>query len=667
MLQANRTQNTEAVSQEQSLAITKKVLRSSLGCIMYLRAVFPDEAFEDDNEHQVRIKRLIRGQHPEADLLLNWLEHGIFDALSRQYLRQLVVGISLDLGETEKRQQGGSNDKMVETYTFNFSNQDGHPSVQLEAPSERGSGSGQHRQARTLQTVAQVQGSVAQILRRLIVYTQTLEALTAEKFVNIRLYYWTDITPTDYEPPGFGACRSGSDPFQIESPALKISMGNVSTGYHSLELLIQHMQEYPPQGNSMDTQESLIWVPESSPVIEEPVQNEHEESPVRELYEQGSSKRIGNFVEDTDGSSRQPLVVNPGAIARQKPALSNASTGTDRVSVVYLGSALSSLSKGNGPATSSAAHTPILGSVQTRNKSSAEEPFDPAADLERGPSMLSIRPGTDILNCVCGAEGDESDMVQCSECNLWGHLWCYCYSSCRDTRRPEKDLCYKCLLQKHVGLGRPDQLKTFFANPVWTNLQDSCLLRRAIAILWQEGYSGCYKFSKRIHIKITKARAMEKVLIDQEYLRNQTLANQPGAKPSSRARHDWRILKGDYARENVMSMFDPGWLLDQFQSASDSCQEDHAPVEQGDVSSQADVERLPQEPQTLVAESTVPTQVLDSIPSQISEIRTFTPVREETPFAVSSREKTPERAIRKVKASEPLPRDHDRHRHKKRK
>ncbi|KAF9333473.1 DNA binding protein [Podila minutissima] len=668
MLQANRTRNTEVVSQEQSLAITKKVLRSSLGCIMYLRSMFPDEAFEDDNEHQVRIKRLVRGQHSEADLLLDWLEHGIFDALSRQYLRQLVVGISLDLGETKMVQQDSSNDKMVETYTFNFLYQGGHPSVQLEAPSENVSGSGQHSQAPTLQRVAQVQGSIAQMLRRLIVYTQTLEALTAEKFVNIRLYYWRDITPADYEPPGFGACRPGCDPFQIESPAAKISLGKVSTGYHSLDLHIQHMQEYPPQGNSMNTQESQIWVPESSPVIEEPVQKEHEELPVRKLYEQGGSKRVENFVKDTASSSFQPLViVNPGAIAGQEPALSHTSTETDRLSIVYLGSSSPSLSKGNSSATSPAAHAPVPGPVQTRNKTLAEEPFDPTTDLEKGSSMLSIRPGTDILDCVCGAAGDEGDMFQCSECKLWGHLWCYGYTSCRDSRRPAKDLCYKCLLQKQVALGRLDQLKTFFANPLWTNLQNSCLLRRAIAILWQEGYSGCYKFSKRINIKITKARAMEKVLIDQEYLRNHTLANQPGAKPSSRARHDWRILKGDNARENVISIFDPDRLLDQFHSASGSRPEGHAPVERDAVSSQAGVERLSLDPPTLAVENTVPTQLLDSIPSQISDIRMFMPVLEETPVDMPSIEKTPEWVIRKVKASEPLPRGDDRHRHKRRK
>lgn len=143
---------------------------------------------------------------------------------------------------------------------------------------------------------------------------------------------------------------------------------------------------------------------------------------------------------------------------------------------------------------------------------------------------------------------------------------------------------------------------------------------------------------------------MEKVLIDQEYLRNQTLANQPGAKPSSRARHDWRILKGDNARENVMSIFDPGRLLDHFHTASDSRQEDRAPVEQGVASSQGDVGRLSLDPPTQAVESTVPTQILDSIPSQISDIRTFMPVREESSIADPAREKTPEWVIRKANA-----------------
>lgn len=213
------------------------------------------------------------------------------------------------------------------------------------------------------------------------------------------------------------------------------------------------------------------------------------------------------------------------------------------------------------------------------------------------------------------------------------------------------DLCYKCILQKQA-LESPD-LKTFFANPHWANLQDSCLMRRAIAILWQEGYAGCYFFSKRMGIKITKARAMEKVLIEQEYLRNQTLVDKPDAKPSSRAKHDWRILKGDNAREKVMSAFNPGRLVDHLHIASGSRQGDGVREQQGADPSQADAGRLSLEPSTEVG-STVPTQVLDSIPSQISDIRAFMPacketlVREETPVARPKREKAPEWVSRKV-------------------
>lgn len=180
-------------------------------------------------------------------------------------------------------------------------------------------------------------------------------------------------------------------------------------------------------------------------------------------------------------------------------------------------------------------------------------------------------------------------------------------------------------------------------------------MRRAIAILWQEGYAGCYFFSKRMGIKITKARAMEKVLIEQEYLRNQTLADKPDAKQSSRAKHDWRILKGDNAREKVMSTFDPGRLLGHLHTASGVRQGDRVRGEQGADSGLADVGRLSLEP-SAQARSTVPTQVLGSIPSQISDIRMFMPVREETPIREvtpvprSEREKTSEWVIRKVNA-----------------
>lgn len=53
--------------------------------------------------------------------------------------------------------------------------------------------------------------------------------------------------------------------------------------------------------------------------------------------------------------------------------------------------------------------------MQTGNKTKIQAlagvPFSPVSDLEKGPSMLSIRPSIDMLDCVCGTTGDEGDMV----------------------------------------------------------------------------------------------------------------------------------------------------------------------------------------------------------------------------------------------------------------
>lgn len=77
----------------------------------------------------------------------------------------------------------------------------------------------------------------------------------------------------------------------------------------SLKLHIQHVQEYPPQGNSVDVEDSQLWVPESSPVVEWSEQEEHEELSPRGYIEQSATKRNAILVEDTPVSSRQPSAI----------------------------------------------------------------------------------------------------------------------------------------------------------------------------------------------------------------------------------------------------------------------------------------------------------------------------------------------------------------------
>jgi meiosis-specific protein HOP1 len=50
--------------------------------------------------------------------------------------------------------------------------------------------------------------ATTELLRRLLILTQALDALPASTFLTMRLYYYEDVTPLDYEPAAF---RDGGD------------------------------------------------------------------------------------------------------------------------------------------------------------------------------------------------------------------------------------------------------------------------------------------------------------------------------------------------------------------------------------------------------------------------------------------------------------------------
>ncbi|KAL9715344.1 hypothetical protein Ac2012v2_002008 [Leucoagaricus gongylophorus] len=126
----------QQISHTQSLAVVQTLLRAGLGCITFLRNLLPDENFSeshfttsDDSTPSssqtsgpsangskqrisgFKIMTMARGYSDEADRLLDYLEHGIFDALEKRYLRSFIFGIYLDSKDPTN---------IVEAYTFNF-------------------------------------------------------------------------------------------------------------------------------------------------------------------------------------------------------------------------------------------------------------------------------------------------------------------------------------------------------------------------------------------------------------------------------------------------------------------------------------------------------------------------------------------------------------------
>jgi len=85
-------------------------------------------------------------------------------------------------------------------------------------------------------TASQTKKATISLLRNLIVLIQTLRPLPDDVRVTMKLFYYDDVTPEDYEPPGFKAAET--DFVCMEGNPTKFKFQSVSTAFHSLQLRV---------------------------------------------------------------------------------------------------------------------------------------------------------------------------------------------------------------------------------------------------------------------------------------------------------------------------------------------------------------------------------------------------------------------------------------------
>ncbi|KAH9843171.1 HORMA-domain-containing protein [Rhodofomes roseus] len=277
-------QEQASLTAQQSLQSVQTLLKASLGCITYLRNLLPSENFStcyltssgpaslssqpsmtpgsfasDNGKRNVsgfKIMTVTRGFTEEADKLLDYMEHGIFDALQKQYLRSFIMAVFLDNDDPNN---------IVEAYTFNF---DYHkipgtditvPVMTLDADLERLSLHGKHktfdpvsdatRQGR-VPTLGEVKRSLKTLIKNLIQATTQMDALPKRRFATFKLFY-NDQTPDDYEPTHFHAGDAKKDRWffttheKSEVPE-KCNIGSLQTGYHGVNVRIASVSGYLP-------------------------------------------------------------------------------------------------------------------------------------------------------------------------------------------------------------------------------------------------------------------------------------------------------------------------------------------------------------------------------------------------------------------------------------
>ncbi|XP_064634240.1 HORMA domain-containing protein 1-like [Lineus longissimus] len=208
---------TEQVTETQSCLFVKKLLAVAVSNVTYLRAIFPEHAFGDRCLEDLNLK-ILRDDStcPGACQVIKWVK-GCFDALDKKFLRMLIIGIYLDPEDP---------DTVIESYTFKFSfNNEGIDIYR------------NNKKISSAHSAAETKKATIRLLRTIVVLTQTLKSLPDDVMMTMKLLYYDDITPEDYEPPGFQS--ADSDYFTFEDEPMNIRVGDVSTPFHTVKLRIK--------------------------------------------------------------------------------------------------------------------------------------------------------------------------------------------------------------------------------------------------------------------------------------------------------------------------------------------------------------------------------------------------------------------------------------------
>ena len=92
------------MTERDSLTLMKNLLRVCISSICYQRALFPPDCFKQKRLSGIQVQHLqckvkdkktkqIIVHNEEGALVTSWLEEGVFDALTKRYLKTLTFAI----------------------------------------------------------------------------------------------------------------------------------------------------------------------------------------------------------------------------------------------------------------------------------------------------------------------------------------------------------------------------------------------------------------------------------------------------------------------------------------------------------------------------------------------------------------------------------------------
>uniref|UniRef100_A0A3B5KYD5 Zebrafish testis-expressed 38 n=1 Tax=Xiphophorus couchianus TaxID=32473 RepID=A0A3B5KYD5_9TELE len=185
-----------------SLVFVKRMMAIAVSSVTYLRGIFPESAYRSRYLDDLCIKVLRENSNtPGANKVVKWMM-GCFDALEKQYF----VLFNLQC--------------IIESYQFNFRYTEMGPEMDIS------------RWGR----ISFCSKASVLLIRKLFLLLQNLDALPSNVYLTMKLYYYDDITPADYQPPGFQ--EGVHDRLWFQGVPVHFKVGQVHTAFHSLRVRV---------------------------------------------------------------------------------------------------------------------------------------------------------------------------------------------------------------------------------------------------------------------------------------------------------------------------------------------------------------------------------------------------------------------------------------------
>ncbi|CAM9800152.1 unnamed protein product [Ascophyllum nodosum] len=225
-LAQKQRQGTEQVSKAQSLALVKNLVRVSISTVCHLRNIFPNSCFKRRAYAGLHIYQLDASSrdestnetvihNEEAYMLTKWLECGVIAAIELKYLRRVEFIIACpELGQP------------LESYSFEMDYPENKEDHDMTFNGNK------------ITTLDNIKGHVIQLIRSLMQFSDTLSEVPSERVVNMKLWYFDERTPADWEPKYFRAADPSELSFKRDGDhdILRIRIGEIQTPHHAVKV-----------------------------------------------------------------------------------------------------------------------------------------------------------------------------------------------------------------------------------------------------------------------------------------------------------------------------------------------------------------------------------------------------------------------------------------------